>query len=114
MDENYKEKIRDIETKLNRGNPIKPEDVKDLLSIVHGLQLELRGADILAMKIDIMIRRRVLGERSAIADARLNYGMPWEYKHLTEKQLQRHKDRSQELREVLSEREKTYGSSKKS
>ena len=58
-----------------------------------------------------MIKRGVLGERSAIADARLNYGEPWEYKHLTEKQLQRHKDRSQELREVLSEREKTYSKS---
>ncbi len=52
-----------------------------------GLETKLKEADILAMAIDIAVQRGILNSRSLIADSRLNYGDPWKYEHLTEKEI---------------------------
>ena len=41
--------------------------------------MKLRAADALVKAIDIQVDARQLGDRSAIADARLDYGQPYKY-----------------------------------
>jgi len=43
------------------------------------LRTKLVAADILAATIDQQVQRKTLGSRSAISDARLQYGEPWQY-----------------------------------
>lgn len=57
------------------------------------LELKLKDADIMAMAIDIAVLRHWIDSRSPISDARLNYGEPYEYKNLTEKEIAYHKKR---------------------
>ncbi len=57
------------------------------------LELKLKDADVLAMIIDISVQRGILNSRSLIADARLDYGEPWKYKHLTEEEILRYKEK---------------------
>ncbi|MDO8622738.1 MAG: hypothetical protein Q7R52_00670 [archaeon] len=55
--------------------------------------LKLQNADILAMTIDIMVKKGVINARSAIADARLNYGEPNIYEFIDEKSLKKYRDK---------------------
>lgn len=94
MDEETKQKIKDICAKLRDDIPtMKPwrvlylEDVNFLISELTVLELKLVDADILAMTTDVAVKRGSLNARSLIADARLDYGNPWKYEHATEKHL---------------------------
>lgn len=49
---------------------------------VHELEMTLRDADILAKNVDEQIQFGNLDARSAIADARLDYGTPLKYEYL--------------------------------
>ena len=51
------------------------------------LELKLKDADILALAIDVAVQDGRLNARSLIADTRLNYGVPWNYGHLTVKEV---------------------------
>jgi len=51
------------------------------------IKTKLKGLDILVLIIDLAVRERMLGSRSLAADARLNYGTPWEYENLTGEQV---------------------------
>jgi hypothetical protein len=57
------------------------------------LLLKLYSADILVMTIDEMINRGVINPRSVIADARLNYGEPYQYEFIDEKTLKKYRDK---------------------
>ncbi len=46
-----------------------------------GLVIKLRAADKMAMVVDDYVDRKVIDARSAIADARLDYGEPFKYEH---------------------------------
>jgi hypothetical protein len=54
---------------------------------------KLESADILALTIDVMIQRGIINPRSAIADARLNYGEPNTYEFIDERVLNKYKEK---------------------
>ena len=101
MDKNYVKRIKKIRSKLRNNFPVKPEDVDFLLLELTQLELKLISADILAMTTDVLIKRGVLGSRSLVADARLDYGEPWKYEYVSKKQLKGYQDRIEELKEFL-------------
>lgn len=47
---------------------------------LNEMEIELRAADALAKAVDDAVQSGWLNARSTIADARLNYGQPFEYK----------------------------------
>lgn len=49
--------------------------------LVGEMQADLRAADYLAKVIDEQIKLGNINTRSAIADARLDYGTPYKYKY---------------------------------
>ena len=57
------------------------------------LELKLKDADILVMVIDMAISQRTLSSRSPIADARLSYGEPGRYEHLSEREIAIYKEK---------------------
>ena len=59
---------------------------------VSVLDLKLVAADAVMHKIDRAVDNQVLGSRSAIADARLNYGDPHVYEHASKELLDRLED----------------------
>ena len=83
------------------------EDVLFVLSRLTSLETKLIAADIMAMMIDIAIQRDRLDARSYIGDARLNYGMPWEYEFANKKLLLGYRGRIEEVVEVLSKKKDT-------
>jgi len=87
MDKSYEERVKDIRTRLKNNNPITPEDIEFLLSELSQLELKLIDADILALTTDIAVQKGVIGSRSLIADARLDYGEPWKYEHAIRERL---------------------------
>ena len=101
MDEDHRQIIEKIRNKYqNSGN----RDIKDLLTIISSLEIKLIGADVMAMMVDIAVRRKVLDERGGIADARLNYGMSWQYEFADKKLLLEYKGGIEEVKERLSQK----------
>ncbi len=49
---------------------------------VFDLKLQLRSADKLAEAVDEAVKSHAIDARCPVADARLNYGEPYKYKHL--------------------------------
>lgn len=45
----------------------------------HEKDIALRAADAMAKVIDDWVKRGLIDARSALADARLDYGEPWKY-----------------------------------
>lgn len=103
MDEETRRKIKEIREKYKDN-----ADVQTLLQKLTELELKLQDADILAMTVDILVKRgliekRGLDARSLIADARLDYGNPWEYEHADRGTLLRYKGGIEEVQQMLSE-----------
>jgi hypothetical protein len=99
MDEETKQFIEEVRVKY-RGN----KDIELLLLEFANLEMKLIGADVMAMMVDIAVRRGGIDERGIIADARLNYGMPWEYEFADEKLLSEYKGGIEEVKEVFAKR----------
>jgi hypothetical protein len=100
MDEEIKKKINEIETKYKEN-----KDIKFLLLQLANLEIKLIGADVMAMAIDIAVRRDILDSRSLISDARLSYGTPWEYEFADKKLLLGYKGGIDEVVEALSKKD---------
>ena len=96
MDEETRKRIQAIRRRSGK-NP----NIEFLLSELILLDLKLQNADILAMTVDVAIKRGGLDSRSLVGDARLNYGQPWEYEYATKKQLLRYKGGSPEIKKAL-------------
>ncbi len=99
MDKETKEFIEEIRAKY-RDN----KEIQLLLLELANLEIKLIGADVMAMMIDVAVRRDLLGERSPIADARLNYGTPWEYEFADKKLLLGYRGGIDEVVEILSKK----------
>jgi len=87
-------KYEEIFRKVNRNETPSPEELRFIETYTSRLETKLANADILAIVIDGQIARGSLGSRSAIADARLDYGIPHNYPFLSENQIERYKKRS--------------------
>lgn len=97
MDEGTRKKINEMWTKY-RDN----KEVQLLLAEFVNLELKLVDADVMAMMIDIAIKRDRLDARSLIGDARLSYGKPWEFGFAKRDYLLRYQGGIEEVIEALS------------
>ena len=101
MDEETKKEIEDIRLKY-RDN----KEVQLLFSELSNLEIKLRAADLMALTIDVLIQRGMLGERSLVADARIDYGTPWEYEFANKDLLLRYRGGIDGVKERLSKPKK--------
>lgn len=110
MDDKTKKRISDIRTRLGGKIPVMKlwraqysEDVEFLLQEIDGLLSKLQDADILAMTVDVLVQRGILGSRSLVGDARLNYGEPLDFEYAARDVLLRYKGGLTEVKRNLSE-----------
>ena len=110
MDDKTKKRISDIRARLGGEIPVMKlwraqysEDVEFLLQEIDGLLSKLQDADILAMTVDVLVQRGILGSRALVGDARLNYGEPWDFEYAARDVLLRYKSGLTEVKRNLSE-----------
>lgn len=101
MNKDIKKRIEEIISKY-KGNI----DTQFLLEELGRLEEKLVLADKMAVMIDVAVERKILDERSFIADARLIYGQPWKYEYITKKQLLDYRGGIPEVRKALGNLEK--------
>ena len=110
MDDKTKKRISDIRARLGGEIPVMKlwraqysEDVEFLLQEIDGLLSKLQDADILAITVDVLVQRGILGSRALVGDARLNYGEPWDFEYAARDVLLRYKSGLTEVKRNLSE-----------
>lgn len=91
-----REKIKEITIKY-QDHP----DIRWLLSEIFNLELKLVDADVMAMLVDVAVKRGLLDARSGISDARNDYGTPWEYEFAPRRLLLGYKGGIPEVQEAL-------------
>lgn len=99
MSEETEINLEEIRKKY-KGN----KDIDFLLLKLFRMSVKLRDADLMALTIDVYTQRKMLDERGLINDARLDYGMPWEYEFADRNFLLRYKEGIPEVVERLSEK----------
>jgi hypothetical protein len=98
MDKETQQELEKIRRKYKSN-----KNVEFLFSQLANLEIKLIGADIMAMMVDIAVKRGTLDSRSPISDSRNNYGTPWEYLFASKKLLLEYRGGIEEVQEKLSE-----------
>ncbi len=101
MDEETRKIIEEMRKKYKDN-----KEVQFLFSELASLELKLISADVMALTIDVLIQRGMLGERSLVADARIDYGTPWEYEFADKDLLLRYRGGIDGVKERLSKPKK--------
>jgi len=83
------------------------KDMEFLILQLSSLETRLISADVMAMCVDVAIKRGLLDARTLIGDARLNYGTPWEYEFASKKHLLGYQGGIEGVEEALSKGDKT-------
>lgn len=96
MDKETEQTIEEIRKKYKYN-----KDVEFLLSQLDNLEIKLIDADVMAMAIDVAVRRGRLNSRSLISDTRNNYGNPWEYEFADKELLLKYRGGIHEVVETL-------------
>lgn len=99
MDEETKKFIEEVREKYKDNR-----EVQFLLLELANLEIKLIGADIMAMAVDVAVRRGILDSRCLISDTRNDYGSPWEYEFADKKLLMEYKGGIDEVIEAVSKK----------